>query len=101
MTIAVLTSTAELNSPSAPPESDEAVRSTEMLSLSAKAREIARGRDALFHGTRYRAILASGFLRAAEVGPNCVCFSRSPEVAAFSATLPRDDDEGSGAIFVS
>jgi hypothetical protein len=55
----------------------------------------------LFHGTRYPAlILASGFLKTAEVGPNCVCFSRSPEVAAFSATLPREDGEGSGAIMV-
>ena len=69
--------------------------------LSARARAIARGQDALFHGTRYRGlILASGFLKAAEVGPNCVCFSRAPEVAAFSATLPRDDDEGSGAILI-
>jgi hypothetical protein len=29
-----------------------------------------------------------------------VCFSRSPEVTAFSATLPREDDEGSGAILI-
>jgi hypothetical protein len=90
-----------LNSPCAePPEIDEAGRA-DRQALSAMARKIARGHDALFHGTRYWGLIfASGFLKAAEVGPNCVCFSRSPEVAAFSATLPRDDDEGSGAILI-
>jgi hypothetical protein len=102
MTIAVLTSATGFNSPLPElPEIDEAARFTDMQALSAKARKIARGCDVLFHGTRYRAlILASDFLKAAEVGPNCVCFSRSAEVAAFSATLPREDDEGSGAIMI-
>jgi hypothetical protein len=102
MTIAVLTSATELNSPFPElPEIDEDARCADMQVLSAKARESAKGHDALFHGTRYRAlILASGFLKTAEIGPNCVCFSRSPEVAAFSATLPREDDEGSGAILI-
>jgi hypothetical protein len=102
MTIAVPRSATELNSllPDLP-EIDEAARFADMQALSAKAREIARGCDVLFHGTRYCGlILASAFLKAAEVGPNCVCFSRSPEVAAFSATLPREDDEGSGATMV-
>jgi hypothetical protein len=93
-----------LNSPSAadePPEISEATRHAEARWLSVKAREFARGRDALFHGTRYRGlILASGFLKFAEIGSTCVCFSRSPEIAAFSATLPRDDDEGSGTILI-
>lgn len=102
MTISVLASEADLNSPCAePPEIAEDARRAVARSLSTKAREIARGRDALFHGTRYRGlILASGFLKFSEVAPNCVSFSRSPEVAAFSATLPRDDDEGSGAILI-
>ena len=39
-------------------------------------------------------------MKFAEIGATCVCFSRSPEVAAFSATLPRDDDEGSGTILI-
>lgn len=102
MSIAVLTYATGLSSPFPElPEIDEDARCADMQVLSAKAREIAKGHDALFHGTRYRAlILASGFLKTAEVGPNCVCFSRSPEAAAFSATLPREDDEGSGAIMI-
>jgi hypothetical protein len=85
---------------SGPLEIDEDANGAHCQALSANARKIARGRDALFHGTRYRGlILASGF-KAAEVGANCVSFSRSPEVAAFSAILPREDDERSGAILI-
>ena len=84
---------------SGPLEIDAAAWRADRQALSAKAREIARGGDALFHGTRYRGlILARGSLKAADVGANCVSFSRSPEVAAFSAILPREDDERSGAI---
>jgi hypothetical protein len=94
----------DLNSPcpaDEPPEISEATRHAEARWLSVKAREFARGHDALFHGTRYRGlILASGFLKFAEIGATCVCFSRSPEIAAFSATLPRDDDEGSRTILI-
>ena len=86
---------------SGPLKIDATALRADRQALSAKAREIARGRDALFHGTRYRGlILASGFLKAAEVGANCVSFSRSPEVAAFSAILPREDDDRSGAILI-
>ena len=102
MTISAPTS--KLESPCAadePPEVSEATRRAEARWLSVKARGFARGRDALFHGTRYRGlILASGFLKFSVIGPKCVCFSRSPEIAAFSATLPRDDDEGSGTILI-
>src|ERR1700722_16600624 len=101
MTISALASEADSKSPWDPPEIDWAACRADKQALSAKAREIARGRDALFHGTRYgELILASGFLKAAQVGDNCVSFSRSPEVAAFSAALPRYDDEGSGAILI-
>jgi hypothetical protein len=101
MTISALASEADLKSLWDPPEIDSAACRADKQALSAKAREIARGRDALFHGTRYgELILASGFLKAAQVGDNCVSFSRSPEVAAFSAALPRYDDEGSGAILI-
>jgi hypothetical protein len=45
-------------------------------------------------------ILAAGMLKFAVPGDPVVSFSRSAEIAAYWATLPRDDDEGSGAIFV-
>ena len=55
----------------------------------------------LFHGTQYRSlILATGMLKFPDVGSPCVSFCRSPDVAAYWATLPRDDGDGSGAIFV-
>jgi hypothetical protein len=65
-----------------------------------KAKTIARGQDVLFHGTRHRErVLESGFLRPSPAS-QAVAFSRSPRVAAHFATLPRDDDEGVGAILV-
>ena len=63
-------------------------------------RPIARGQDVLFHGTRHRErVLESGFLRPSPAS-QAVALSRSPRVAAHFATLPRDDDEGAGAILV-
>jgi hypothetical protein len=65
-----------------------------------KARAFARGQDVLFHGTRYReSVLASGILRCAP-GAQTLSFTRSPDVAAHWAGLPRDDDEGAGAVLV-
>jgi hypothetical protein len=65
------------------------------------ARQIARGQDVLFHGTRYRnSILASGIVKFSESESFGVSFSRSPGSATYWATLPRDDDEGNGAIFI-
>jgi hypothetical protein len=65
-----------------------------------KARAFARGQDVLFHGTRYReSILASGILRFAP-SAQTLSFTRSPDVAARWAALPRDDDEGAGAVLV-
>jgi hypothetical protein len=73
----------------------------EARALVKMARQIARGRDVLFHGTRYRhSILARGILKFSEFGSFGVSFSRSPEAAAYWASMPRDDDEGNGAIFI-
>ena len=71
------------------------------LWLAKRSRSLAVGISPLFHGTRYpNAILESGMLQPSSVGDTVVCFSRSPEEAAFWATLPRDDDEGHGAVMV-
>jgi hypothetical protein len=65
-----------------------------------KASAFARGRDVLFHGTRHReGVLASGILKSSS-GSQTVSFTRSPDVAAHWAALPRDDDEGAGAVLV-
>ena len=63
--------------------------------LAFQTRAIARGRDVLYHGTRYRElILASGLLALSNSGG--VYFTRDVETAVHWATLPRDD-EGEGA----
>jgi hypothetical protein len=65
------------------------------------ARDLAAAINPLFHGTRYlNEILASGFLEPSTVGATAVCFSRSPDAAAYWAAMPRDDDEGRGAVLV-
>jgi len=71
------------------------------LWLARSARAQAQGIEALYHGTRYpAAILEAGALMPAHVGAPVVCFTRSAEEAASWTTLPRDDDEGRGAIFI-
>ena len=72
------------------------------LWLAQRARDLAVGINPVFHGTRYaNAILAAGTLVPDRfVGDPVVCFSRSPFEAAFWATLPRDIDEGRGAVLV-
>jgi hypothetical protein len=71
------------------------------MTLAKAASELARGRDVLFHGTRYwRQIARSGLLKYAPVGPPVVSLTRSAAIAGDMATLPRDDDEGGGAILV-
>jgi hypothetical protein len=68
--------------------------------LREKTRALGRGRDVLFHGTRYReSILASGILRFTP-GVQTLSFTRSPDVAAHWAALPRDDEEQAGAVLV-
>jgi hypothetical protein len=62
-----------------------------------KARALTRGQDVLFHGTRYReSVLASGILMFT---PNAqtLSFTRSPDVAARWAALPRDDSSDARA----
>ena len=82
------------------PKFDGMVRDAHAQFLYDKAKTIARGQDVLFHGTRHRErVLESGFLRPSPAS-QAVAFSRSPRVAAHFATLPRDDDEGVGAILV-
>jgi len=82
------------------PKFDRAGRDAHAEFLYDKAKTIARGQDVLFHGTRHRErVLESGFLRPSPAS-QAVAFSRSPRVAAHFATLPRDDDEGGGAILV-
>jgi hypothetical protein len=68
--------------------------------LREKARALAWGQDVLFHGTRYReSILASGILKFTPTA-NTLSFTRSPDVAAHWAALPRDDEEQAGTILV-
>jgi hypothetical protein len=65
------------------------------------SRQLAGRRPVLFHGTRSPAsIVRSGMLLFATSGDPVISFSRSPEVAAYWADVPRDDDEGRGAVFV-
>ncbi|UVC11172.1 hypothetical protein IHQ71_11685 [Rhizobium sp. TH2] len=55
------------------------------------ARKIQRGRNVVFHGTRFPAeIIATNVLKAGRTGDRAICFSRSPEVAAYWALMPRD-----------
>lgn len=59
------------------------------------------GQPVLFHGTRYpRAILESNRILLPKTGYGMVSFTRNHRVARHWATLSRDDDEGTGAIFV-
>ena len=71
---------------------------TSSMMLALQTRAIARGRDVLYHGTRYRElILASGLLALSNSGG--IYFTRDVETAVHWATLPRND-EGEGAILV-
>ena len=82
------------------PKFDLVAARAQSRSLAKNARAFARGQDVLFHGTRYRErVLVSGILKFSP-GGQTVSFTRSPDVAAYWATLPRDDDEGAGAVLV-
>jgi hypothetical protein len=73
------------------------------LLLAKRAREAAEGREALFHGTKHpKLILRTDVLLPSECGciQTAVSFTRSPEVAAYFALLPRDADEELGAVLV-
>jgi hypothetical protein len=69
--------------------------------LASAARTIARRREVLFHGTQFwQDILSSGTLRGMSIPHGSLCLTRSPEVAAFSAFLPRQRREVEPAILV-
>ena len=70
--------------------------------LAARTRELAAHRDVLYHGTRYtRSILKTGVLfHSLTGGDPKVCLTRSAEVAAYSAGIDRDADEGRGSVFI-
>src|SRR6267378_7986169 len=56
------------------------------------ARKIGRGRDAIFFGTRHAIqTLRTGKLICPDWGDRAICFSRSPETAAYFAHLRGDD----------
>jgi hypothetical protein len=66
--------------------------------LAGLARQMSMKRNVLYHGTRYaKSILRTGVLFASG---GVVSLTRSPEVAAYFALLPRDDDEGRGTILI-
>lgn len=69
--------------------------------LARQLRNIARGNEVIFHGTRYaRRILMDDTLLYSRSGYHAVSFTRDPRVAAYWALLERDDDEQDGAVFV-
>jgi hypothetical protein len=69
--------------------------------MAVELRRAFRGRDVLYHGTRYpKRILLANSLLATKGGGDAVCLTRSPEVATYWAAIPRDDDEKFGAVFV-
>jgi hypothetical protein len=73
----------------------------EQKQLAALARQMAMHRNVLYHGTRYaQSILRTGVLFASDPGLPTVSLTRSPEVAAYFALLPRDDCEDCGAILI-
>lgn len=70
-------------------------------SLAAKARHLAKGIDAIYHGTVFpSAILAAGAILPDAMIDSRVFFSRCPIEAERWARIPRDNDEGRSAIFV-
>jgi hypothetical protein len=77
--------------------------STDRARVMAKlARQIGRGRDAIFHGTRHaNESLRAGKLICPDWDDCAICFSRSPETAAYFANLRMDDaDRESRAVLV-
>lgn len=76
------------------------LRSGAARELATAARAAASGRAALFHGTRMpHRVIASGVLRAS-ARPAAVSLTRSPDVAAYWAVLPRDKPDEVPAVLV-
>ena len=66
-----------------------------------EARAIAGRREVLYHGTRHlRSVLRMNTLFCSYPGDKQISFTRSPEVAAYVASIERDNDEGEGAVLV-
>lgn len=78
----------------------------EEIALTKLARAKAKGRDAIYHGTRFpRALFAENVLRCSDSGDDAVCLTRSPDVAAYFALMQRAwgvprEDEGRGALLI-
>ena len=69
--------------------------------LAGLARKMAMNQNVLYHGTRYaQSILRTSVLFAADPDDPRISLTRSPEVAAYFASMPRDDCEGRGAILI-
>jgi hypothetical protein len=69
--------------------------------LASLARRMAMNQNVLYHGTGYpQSILRTGVLFASDPSDPKVSLTRSPEVAAYFALLPRDDREERGAILI-
>jgi hypothetical protein len=66
------------------------------------ARKIGRGHDAIYHGTRHLpSVLRTGKLLPSDFGDTAVFFTRSPEVAAYWASMMgREIDQFCGGILV-
>jgi hypothetical protein len=77
-------------------------RRAEAITLANNLRPLIKpSQPVLYHGTRYaQKILRSNELRWPDVGLSAVHFSRQLHTSAYWALLPRDDDEGKGAVFV-
>ncbi len=69
--------------------------------LAGIARQKAGNQDVLYHGTRYaKSILQTRALFRSPCGDPRVCLTRSADVAAYWASVERDDDVGRGSIFI-
>lgn len=78
-----------------------AIDANDPRSLAAKARQLAKGVDAIYHGTSYpSSILAAGAILPDAAIDTRVFFTRCPIEAERWARIPRDNDEGRAAIFV-
>jgi hypothetical protein len=66
------------------------------------ARKIGRGHDAIYHGTRHLPlVMRTGKLHPSDVGDRAVFFTRSPEVAAYWASMMGwEIDQFCGGILV-
>jgi hypothetical protein len=70
--------------------------------MSRLARQIGRGQDAIYHGTRHlHLVLRSGKLLPAGLRHPAVFFTRSPEVAAYWANIwGQEIDQFCGGILI-